>query len=78
MFIEVSKGMNIEAKYIEAIEEVDALNSIIYTSSRTFNVAMPASILVSMVETRTKSNSSMNNVEKLLQQIYQGQATPIP
>ena len=77
MFIEVRKGLRVEAKHIEAVEEVDALNSIIYTPSRTFNVAMPYDVIASMIESRTKSNSnSMTNVEKLLHQIYEGQTAP--
>lgn len=78
MWLEVSEELSILAKAVVAIESVDQMTSIIYTDGRTFKVSMPKSVLTSMIESRIKGQSSMNNVERLLTQIYQGQTSPRP
>ena len=76
MWLDVSEDLSIVAKSIIAIESIDSINSMVYTDGRTFKVTMPKAVLMSMIESRMKNQSSMTNVEKLLTQIYQGQATP--
>lgn len=74
MLIEVRPGLRIEAKHIEAIEELDALRTVIYTSSRSFEIDMPMPILASMIEARSgQKDNSMGRVEKLLLEMYKGQ-----
>lgn len=78
MWLEISEDLSIVAKEVIAVEAVDQMTSIIYTEARTFKVSMPKSVLMSLIESRRKGENSMSNVERLLTQIYQGQATPRP
>jgi hypothetical protein len=78
MWLEVSEELSIVAKSIVAVEAIDEINSMVYTDGRTFKVMMPKSVLMNMIESRVKGQSSMSNVERLLTQIYQGQVSPRP
>lgn len=78
MWIDVSPDLSIVADEIVAIKSINQFNSIVYMEVSQFEVPMPKSVLMSMIESRRKGESSMSNVERLLTQIYQGQATPRP
>lgn len=78
MWLEVSPELSIVAKSIVAVESIDSMTSMVYTDARTFKVTMPKDVLMSMIESRVKGQSSMNNVERLLTQMYQGQVTQRP
>lgn len=78
MWLEVSPELSISSKDIVAIQSVDSLNCIVYTELRQFDVAMPKEVVASLVEARSKNVNPMSNVERLLTELYKGQATPRP
>ena len=75
MFIDVSSGLSISTKHIEAIESVDELSSLVHTTTKTFEVAMPKNVLLSFIGNKDEGSNSMNRVEKLLVQIYSTQSS---
>jgi len=81
MFIEISAGFSINVKHIQAIDRLDDLTCMVYTSNRTFKIAMPSDVVVKMVESRLdgdNSSTKVDKVAKLLTQLYSTQSTPRP
>ena len=52
MFIEINKELSVETDSIEAIEMVNDGNSLIYTASRSFKVAMSKRALIALIYSR--------------------------
>ena len=78
MFIDFGDGTSVAYSHILAVEYVDELTSLVYTESKTFNVPMPRSVIVSLIESRYPHKDSMSNVEKLLTNIYKNSSQPRP
>jgi hypothetical protein len=80
MFIDVSPLQSIELSKIEAIEILDNLNCMIYTASRSYRIAMPKEVVLSMIESKSqnveKPSKQIANLENLLKQLLQGSTSP--
>jgi hypothetical protein len=76
MFIEISDGMSINVKKIEAVEYITDLSCQIYTENRTFKVQVPKQVIIGLIESRMVGENTMSNVEKLMSQLYSTQQTP--
>lgn len=77
MMIDVGNGISVSSEHIESVESLDDLNCVINCSSKSYTIAMPRGLVVSMIE-RDSEENPMSNVEKLLHQLYQSQVTPRP
>ena len=69
---------SIAANKVVAVEAINDLSCMVYTDQKGFKVDMPKGVVMSMIDSRLKGQSSMSNVEKLLTQMYQGQVTARP
>ncbi len=78
MFIDVSPDLSIDTKSIEAVEAINELSCMVYTTRHSYKVGMPKGIILSMIQSKQKSNDSNGRVEDLLQKLYAGGATPRP
>lgn len=75
MFLDVGNGVSINSEFIESIESIDNMNCSVVTSSRSYLVAMPKELVMSMICKEDGEERKMSSVEKLLTQIYSTQQT---
>jgi len=73
MFIQLNEDLSINVGSIEAIEEINELTCMVYTSRHSFKVKLPKNAVIQLIERKQKSSPS---VEMLLKQIYEGQQSP--
>jgi len=71
MFIKVSETLSISSEHIEAIESVDDLNSLVHTTTKSFEVAMPRAVILTLLNSKSNVESK---VDKLLREFKNSQA----